>query len=94
MAGTTGCEEFYGAAILVLRWCVRRWTQQHLAKESGVSSTSISNYERGETMPGTDERRKVAAALGVPLAGLDRLAAAGGLRACHRIAGPDRRKLK
>ncbi|HEY2737663.1 MAG TPA: helix-turn-helix domain-containing protein [Thermoanaerobaculia bacterium] len=76
MTEPAGIEEFYGAAILQLRWRVYRWGQRKLAKKVGVSAASISNYERGKVVPSPAVRAKLAAAFKVSLAGLDRLAAA------------------
>jgi transcriptional regulator with XRE-family HTH domain len=69
-------ERFYGAAIVVLRWWVKRWSVPRLARESGVSATSILSIERGKTVPRPETRKKLARALGFSLGGLDRLAAA------------------
>jgi transcriptional regulator with XRE-family HTH domain len=76
MTEPAGVEDFYGAAILQLRWQVHRWTQRKLAGKAGVSAASISNYERGHVVPSPGVRAKIAAAFKVSLAGLDRLAAA------------------
>src|SRR5436309_1243265 len=76
MTEIPGIEKFYGAAILLLRWWVLRWSREKLEAESGVSAASIFNYERGKTVPGRKWRRKIAEAMGVSLAELDGLAAA------------------
>ncbi len=75
MTEPSDIEEFYGAAILLLRWWVRRWGQRKLAETSGVSATAISNYERRHSVPTPEVRAKLARALEVSLADLDRLAA-------------------
>jgi transcriptional regulator with XRE-family HTH domain len=69
-------EAFYGAAIFVLRRQFRRWGQRKLAKETGIAHSSISHYEHGKTVPSLEVRKKIASALGVPLARLHRLAVA------------------
>ncbi|HEY2739404.1 MAG TPA: helix-turn-helix transcriptional regulator, partial [Thermoanaerobaculia bacterium] len=51
-------------------------SRKALAKEVGVSAASISNYERGTTVPPPERRQEIARALGVSLAELDGLAAA------------------
>jgi len=75
MIDTYGIETFYGAAIFLLRRWVRRMSREELAREVGVSPASISNYERGKTVP-PQRRQEIARALGVSLAELDALAAA------------------
>jgi transcriptional regulator with XRE-family HTH domain len=75
MTDTQGIETFYGAAILLLRR-VLRLSREELAKEVGVSPASISNYEKGKTVPPLERRKEIARALGVTLAELDGLAAA------------------
>jgi DNA-binding XRE family transcriptional regulator len=51
---------------------VRQWreradmTQEDLAADAGVSLSSISAYERGETDPSIDALKKLSNALGVP----------------------------
>jgi transcriptional regulator with XRE-family HTH domain len=79
-------EAFYGAAIFVLRRQYRRWGQRKLAKKTGIAHSSISNYENGKTVPSVEVRKKIASALGVPLARLHRLAAAiqGGMAGISR----------
>lgn len=42
----------------------RGWTQDDLARESGVSQNSIARYETGDTTPGLDQAFKLAAAFG------------------------------
>jgi len=76
MTAPADIGESYGAAILLLRWWVHRWSQRKLAAKAGVSAASLSSYERRKTVPSLENRRKVAGALGVSLADLDRLAAA------------------
>jgi transcriptional regulator with XRE-family HTH domain/tetratricopeptide (TPR) repeat protein len=76
MNQTAEIETFYGAAIHLLRWWGLRWSVRRLAQESGVSAGSILSFERGKTIPSLAMRRKLAQALGVTPAGLDRLAGA------------------
>lgn len=51
---------------------VRQWreradmTQEDLAEGAGISLSSVSAYERGETDPSIDALKKLALALGVP----------------------------
>jgi transcriptional regulator with XRE-family HTH domain len=45
--------------------CLRGFTQQQLADRAGIPSGSISKYECGSRMPGGDNLRKMARALGV-----------------------------
>jgi tetratricopeptide (TPR) repeat protein/transcriptional regulator with XRE-family HTH domain len=76
MTQTAELETFYGAAIHLLRWWGLRWSVRRLAQESGVSAGSILSFERGKAIPSSAMRRKLAQALGVTPAGLDRLAGA------------------
>jgi transcriptional regulator with XRE-family HTH domain len=76
MNQTAEIETFYGAAIHLLRWWGLRWSVRRLAQESGVSAGSILSFERGKTIPSSAMRRKLAQALSVTPAGLDRLAGA------------------
>jgi len=76
MTDMPGIEKFYGAAILLLRWWVCGWSREELAAASGVSASSIYNYEKGKHVPGPERRKRIAEALGVSLAELDGLAAA------------------
>jgi transcriptional regulator with XRE-family HTH domain/tetratricopeptide (TPR) repeat protein len=76
MTDTQGIETFYGAAVYLLRRWVRRLSREELAKQVGVSPASISNYEKGKTVPPPERRQEIARALGVSLSELDGLAAA------------------
>jgi transcriptional regulator with XRE-family HTH domain len=71
---TTEIEELYGAAILVLRCWVYGWERKELAAKAGVSPSTISNYEKGKTVPRPERRKKIAEALDVSLADLDHVA--------------------
>jgi transcriptional regulator with XRE-family HTH domain len=76
MTDPHGIETFYGAAIFLLRRWVRGLSREDLARAVGVSTATISNYERGKTVPGPERREEIARALGVSRAELDGLAAA------------------
>jgi len=51
-----------GAYIMILRKA-RKYTQQKLAEELGVSHQAVSNWERGESMPDISMLPKLAALL-------------------------------
>jgi transcriptional regulator with XRE-family HTH domain len=68
-------DKLLGITILVLRE-LRGWTQKTLAEKAGISSGSVSNYEQGTSVVDRDALRKIAFAVRLPLADLDRLAAA------------------
>jgi DNA-binding XRE family transcriptional regulator len=59
-----------GIVLLIMR-CVRGWSQEELARNSGIRSTSISSYERGHTVPVVKVIVRLVAAMGYPLAALD-----------------------
>jgi transcriptional regulator with XRE-family HTH domain len=59
-----------GVALTVLR-IVRGWSQEELAKASGIRSGSISDYERARMIPGLKTLRRLMGAMGYPLAVLD-----------------------
>lgn len=63
-------ERELSVALTVLR-IIRGWTQEELAKESGVRSGSISDYERGKTIPGLKTLQRLVGAMGYPLSALD-----------------------
>jgi transcriptional regulator with XRE-family HTH domain len=67
-------ETVLGIGILVFRR-LRGWTQETLAERAGISAGSISNYEQGLSVPDREALRKIAGAVPVPLAEIDRLAA-------------------
>jgi len=56
-------NEKVGAYIMILRKA-RKYTQQGLAENLGVSHQAVSNWERGESMPDISILPKLAALLG------------------------------
>jgi len=56
-------NEKVGAYIMILRKA-RKYTQQGLAENLGVSHQAVSNWERGESMPDISVLPKLAALLG------------------------------
>jgi len=56
-------NEKVGAYITILRKA-RKYTQQGLAEQLGVSHQAVSNWERGESMPDISILPKLAALLG------------------------------
>lgn len=63
-------EKDLGTALAILR-CARGWSPEDLEQASGIPSTSISDYERGHTVPGVKKVIRLVAAMGFPLAALD-----------------------
>ena len=59
-----------GMALTVLR-IVRGWSQEDLAKASGIRNGSISDYERNRMMPGLKTLQRLMGAMGYPLALLE-----------------------
>jgi transcriptional regulator with XRE-family HTH domain len=59
-----------GTALILLR-VVAGWTQEELARASGVRGSSISDYERGKVVPGLNTLRRMVSAEGFPLAALE-----------------------
>ena len=49
--------------LIKIRRLEKDWTQETLAKESGLSHNTISNYERGSRSPRLTELEKIATAL-------------------------------
>lgn len=45
-------------------------TQNQIAKKAGISRVAVGNYERGDRQPNLETSRKIADALGVPVADL------------------------
>lgn len=61
-----------GVALMVLR-IIRGWTQEELAKASGIRGSSISDYERGKMVPGLKTLQRLTAAMGYSVAALERV---------------------
>lgn len=61
-----------GTVLTVLR-DIRGWTQEELAKVSGIRGSSISDYERGKMVPGLNTLRKLLTAEGYPLAAVEQV---------------------
>jgi transcriptional regulator with XRE-family HTH domain len=59
-----------GTVLSILR-CARGLSQEELGRSSGIRSTSISDYERGHTVPTVKKVVRLVAAMGYPLAALD-----------------------
>jgi transcriptional regulator with XRE-family HTH domain/tetratricopeptide (TPR) repeat protein len=75
MGGKTGIERALGGAIVMLRW-LDGWTQEELAQKPGLSTGSISYYERGDIAPPREALRKIARAARVTLADIEKMAVA------------------
>jgi transcriptional regulator with XRE-family HTH domain len=58
-----------GLALAVLR-IIRGWSQEELAKASGIRSGSISDYERNRMVPGLRTLQRLMDAMEYPLSGL------------------------
>jgi transcriptional regulator with XRE-family HTH domain len=63
-------EKDLGTVLAILR-CARGWSHEDLEHGSGIPITSISDYERGHTVPGIKKVIRLVAAMGFPLAALD-----------------------
>jgi transcriptional regulator with XRE-family HTH domain len=63
------------ATALILLRIVRGWNQEDLARASGVTNSSISEYERGKKLPELATLRRLMGAMGYPLAAIDEAAA-------------------
>ena len=63
-------DEDLPAALQILR-ISRGWTQEDLAKASGLHSGTISDYERGKMAPGQKTLQKLLTVLGYSLASLE-----------------------
>jgi transcriptional regulator with XRE-family HTH domain len=68
--GRTMSEEEIGLVLTLLR-SVRGWSQDDLAKASGVRNSSISDYERGRKVPGLGALKRLLDALEYPWAAID-----------------------
>lgn len=92
--------EDVGVAIHVLR-VIRELSQGELAEASGVRNSSISNYERGKSVPKLETIQKLAGGLRVPLSVVEEAqgfiewvrsrSSQGGPGAPGDRTGPDRR---
>jgi transcriptional regulator with XRE-family HTH domain len=60
--------------VIAVARCALGWSQAQLAKASGLSKTSISQYERGK-VPSVASLQRIAAALGTTVTDLAELAA-------------------
>jgi transcriptional regulator with XRE-family HTH domain len=69
-AATPMAEREVGRAISILR-VVRGWSQDDLARASGVRPSAISDYERCRKLPGLAILRRLLEAMGFPLAAID-----------------------
>ncbi|HYX26248.1 MAG TPA: helix-turn-helix transcriptional regulator [Thermoanaerobaculia bacterium] len=65
-------NEDLGIAIAVLR-SLRGWDQKDLAEALGTSTSSISRYESGETVPPERVFEQIVAVVGLPAPQTDRL---------------------
>jgi transcriptional regulator with XRE-family HTH domain len=61
-----------GVALTVLR-TIRGWTQEELAKASGVKGSSISDYERDKIIPSLKTLQRLTAAMGYSVAAIERV---------------------
>ena len=59
--------------IVVFLRSLRKWSQEDLAKLSGVDRSLISDYEQGHTAPTRQSWERLAAAVGLPAHWIDRL---------------------
>ena len=60
----------FGALVRQLR-DARGWTQEKLAREADITTTSVSNVERGATKPSAETVEKLAKAFGLDAGDLD-----------------------
>jgi transcriptional regulator with XRE-family HTH domain len=58
-------------ALTVLRLS-RGWSQDQVAKVSGLTNSALSEYERGRKMPELKSVRKIVGALGYPLSAIEK----------------------
>lgn len=68
-------ESEVSLALVVLR-AVRGWTQEELARESGIRASSVSDYERSRKIPELRTLTKLIRAMGYPLSAVERAQAA------------------
>jgi transcriptional regulator with XRE-family HTH domain len=57
---------------LVIPRVVRGWTQDDLAKASGIPNSSVSDYERGKKVPSLKTLERLTAAMGFSIQSLQR----------------------
>jgi XRE family transcriptional regulator, regulator of sulfur utilization len=67
----SGAGEDLGRKISILR-ISRGWSQDRLAQAAGITSSALSEYERGKKIPELKSLRKITSALGYSLSALDR----------------------
>jgi transcriptional regulator with XRE-family HTH domain len=87
-------EKDFSTSLAVLR-VIRGWSQEELARHSGVRPSSISDYERGKIVPGAGTLLRLLDAMGYPFSALDdtqtliaTLRAESELRSAARLARP------
>jgi transcriptional regulator with XRE-family HTH domain len=86
-------DEELGLALAFLRM-IRGWSQEELAKASGIRSGSISDYERNRMVPGLKTLQKLMDAMGYPLSMLSQTQRfIEGLKTEALLTGETRRKL-
>jgi transcriptional regulator with XRE-family HTH domain len=72
MRGTVSVEvTSIGRALAILRLS-RGWNQHELARRAGIHNSSVSEYERGRTIPEYATIARLVEALGYPASALDR----------------------
>jgi transcriptional regulator with XRE-family HTH domain len=59
-----------GTTLTILR-CARGWSQDDLARASGIRNTSLSDYERSRKLPELGTLDRLVAAMGYSLAAID-----------------------
>jgi transcriptional regulator with XRE-family HTH domain len=87
-------EKDFSVSLAVLR-VIRGWSQEELARHSGVRPSSISDYERGKIVPGAGTLQRLLDAMGFPFSALDgtqtlvaTLRAESQIRTAARLARP------
>src|SRR5436305_3758674 len=61
----------FSVALSILR-ISRGWSQDQVAKASGITNSALSEYERGKKMPELKSVRKIVTALGYELSAIER----------------------
>jgi transcriptional regulator with XRE-family HTH domain len=78
----------FGIVLTVLR-IIRGWTQEELARASGLRGGTISDYERGKMAPSHRTLNRLLEAMGYTLSALDQVGALiDSLRAENPVAEP------